>query len=71
MKHRNKIKSTGSSRAEPVDDERQRPFDDVVEGEGLQPAEGHVGRVGVDDGFLLFGLDGQHPQKLGDDIVRH
>lgn len=55
----------------PVDNERQRPLDDVVEGEGLQATEGHLGGVGIDDGLLLLGLDGQHPQQLGDHVMRH
>jgi len=60
-----------SSWAGPVDDERQRPLDDVVEGEGLQPGEGGVRGVRVGDGLLLLGLDGEDPQQLSDDVVRH
>lgn len=59
------------SEKKPVDNERQRPFNDVVKWEGLKPAERHVCRLCVDDGLLLFGLNGQHPQQLSDDIMRH
>ena len=55
----------------PVDDERERPFDDVVEGEGLQAGVGCLGGLGVDDRLLLLGLDSQHPQQLGDHVVGH
>lgn len=56
---------------EPVDDERERPLDDVIKGEGLQSVEGCVCRLRVNDGLLLFGLDGEHTQQLSDHIMRH
>ena len=55
----------------PVDDERERPLDDVVEGEGLKAGEGHLCGVGVDEGLLLLGLDRQHPQQLRDHVMLH
>ena len=55
----------------PVNDQRQGPLDHIVEGEGLQATECELGGVGVDHGFLLLGLNGQDPQQLGDEVVRH
>lgn len=60
-----------SSRAGPVDDEGEGPFDNVVKGEGLQATESHVCLLGVDDRLLLFGLDCQHAKQLSDDVMRH
>lgn len=55
----------------PVDDEGQRPLDDVVKGKSLQATEGEFCGVCTDDGLLLLGFYGQHPQQLRDEVVGH
>lgn len=55
----------------PVYDEGQRPLHNVVEGKGLQATEGELCGLCTDDGFLLLGFYGQHPQQLCDEVMGH
>lgn len=57
--------------ASPVDDEGQRPLHNVVEGKGLQAAEGELCGVCTDDGLLLLCFYGQYSQELRDEVMGH
>lgn len=55
----------------PIDNQGQGPLDHVVKGEGLQTTQCELRGVSMSHCLLLLGLDGQNPQKLSDEVMRH
>ena len=55
----------------PVDDERKGPLNDVIKGKGFQATERELRGIRIDDRLLLLRFNGQNPQELRDEVMRH